>query len=277
MDAAVQPRARRRARGRLRACCEKDGARSILAEASRRALRARSSRASRRSAACKGADLVGRTYEPLFPFFADDGERLPRPRRRRSSSIGEGTGVVHMAPAFGEDDLAVVPGGGHPGRRPGRSSRATSPPRCRPMPGKNVFDANKDIIRDLKARGRGRPPRDLRPQLSALLAHRPAADLQGDAVLVREGHRLPRPHGRAQPGHHLGARARRATASSATGSRTRATGTSAATASGARRSRCGSRDDPDYPAHRRLRLARRARARLRRAPEGPAPARTSTS
>ena len=39
------------------------------------------------------------------------------------------------------------------------------------------------------AGGRRHPPRDLRPQLSALLAHRSAADLQGDAVLVRAGHR----------------------------------------------------------------------------------------
>ena len=30
-----------------------------------------------------------------------------------------------------------------------------------PYQGKNVFEANKDIIRDLKARGRRRPPRDL--------------------------------------------------------------------------------------------------------------------
>ena len=97
------------------------------------------------------------------------------------------------------------------------------------------------IIRDLKAAGRRRPPRDLRAQLSALLADRPAADLQGDPVLVREGHRLPRPHGRAQPGHHLGARARQGRHLRQLARRTRATGTSAATASGARRSRCGSR------------------------------------
>ena len=45
----------------------------------------------------------------------------------------------------------------------------------------------------------------------------------------------------------LGARARQATAASASGWRTPATGRSAATASGARRSRCGSSDDPDYP------------------------------
>ena len=118
---------------------------------------------------------------------------------------------------------------------------ATSPARRRPMPGLNVFEANKADHPRPQGGRRRLPPRDLRPQLSALLAHRPAADLQGDAVLVRRGDQVPRPHGGAQPGHHLGAARMCATASSATGWPTRATGTSAATASGARRSRCGSR------------------------------------
>jgi hypothetical protein len=46
---------------------------------------------------------VGATYEPLFPYFADHSSAF------RVVSDGyvtddSGTGVVHQAPAFGEDD-----------------------------------------------------------------------------------------------------------------------------------------------------------------------------
>ena len=57
----------------------------------------------------KGADLVGRAYKPLFPYFQDEA--------RRGAFVvvaddyvttGEGTGLVHQAPAFGEDDFRVL-------------------------------------------------------------------------------------------------------------------------------------------------------------------------
>ena len=57
----------------------------------------------------KGADLVGRTYKPLFPYFQDEA--------RRGAFVvvaddyvttSEGTGLVHQAPAFGEDDFRVL-------------------------------------------------------------------------------------------------------------------------------------------------------------------------
>ncbi|HBU28162.1 TPA: isoleucine--tRNA ligase [Candidatus Uhrbacteria bacterium] len=52
------------------------------------------------------ADLIGKTYEPLFPYFAD------RPGAFRVVAADfvttdEGTGVVHIAPGFGEDDFYV--------------------------------------------------------------------------------------------------------------------------------------------------------------------------
>ena len=54
---------------------------------------------------CKGADLVGRTYEPLFPYFADMAEQGAF-RVVTADYVGsdEGVGIVHTAPAFGEDD-----------------------------------------------------------------------------------------------------------------------------------------------------------------------------
>ena len=54
---------------------------------------------------CKGEELLGIEYEPLFPYFADrkkDGAF----RVVWADYVGsdEGVGIVHTAPAFGEDD-----------------------------------------------------------------------------------------------------------------------------------------------------------------------------
>lgn len=54
---------------------------------------------------CKGADLVGRTYEPLFPYFAELKDQGAF-KVVTADYVGsdEGVGIVHTAPAFGEDD-----------------------------------------------------------------------------------------------------------------------------------------------------------------------------
>ena len=90
----------------------------------------RSSTGAERVGTVTGAELVGRRYTPLFPYFADTRERLPGARRRLGRPPTEGTGVVHMAPGFGEDDQAAVRGGRHPRRRARSTSTAGSPPRC---------------------------------------------------------------------------------------------------------------------------------------------------
>ncbi len=101
----------------------------------------------------KGSDLVGRTYRPLFPFFADrksDGAFRVVPAD--FIEMGEGTGVVHMAPAFGEDDLVVGQREGLPLVDP-VDLEGNFTDLAPPYAGLNVFDANKDVIRDLKATG----------------------------------------------------------------------------------------------------------------------------
>jgi isoleucyl-tRNA synthetase len=61
----------------------------------------------------KGRDLVGRPYEPLFPYFANYREREGGARwafrvvAADYVTTDSGTGIVHQAPAFGEDDYAV--------------------------------------------------------------------------------------------------------------------------------------------------------------------------
>lgn len=49
-------------------------------------------------------ELVGSTYEPLFPFFKDHKNAF-RVVYGDFVVTGEGTGIVHIAPGFGEDDM----------------------------------------------------------------------------------------------------------------------------------------------------------------------------
>lgn len=57
-----------------------------------------------------GADLVGQAYRPLFDYYSSD-EKLPNRENGWKIYHGgfvttaDGTGVVHIAPAFGEDDM----------------------------------------------------------------------------------------------------------------------------------------------------------------------------
>ena len=53
-----------------------------------------------------GPDLVGSEYEPLFPYFKDTKNAF-RVVAGDFVTTEDGTGVVHIAPAFGEDDYEV--------------------------------------------------------------------------------------------------------------------------------------------------------------------------
>ena len=60
----------------------------------------------------KGSDLVGKKYKPLFDYYSKD-EKLEGQDKGWTIyaadfvSTEEGTGVVHIAPAFGEDDMVL--------------------------------------------------------------------------------------------------------------------------------------------------------------------------
>ncbi|HUV08154.1 MAG TPA: isoleucine--tRNA ligase, partial [Spirochaetia bacterium] len=57
----------------------------------------------------KGRDMEGKAYEPLFPFFADLKDRGAfRVFLGDFVSTEEGTGIVHIAPGFGEDDYELL-------------------------------------------------------------------------------------------------------------------------------------------------------------------------
>ncbi|GAA2661754.1 MULTISPECIES: isoleucine--tRNA ligase [Actinosynnema] len=102
-------------------------------------------------ARCKGSDLVGRRYTPPFDFFLGrDNAHQVLPADYVTTE--DGTGIVHIAPAFGEDDKAVTDAANIEVVVP------VDPHGCftaevPPYAGQHVFEANKVIIRDLRDAG----------------------------------------------------------------------------------------------------------------------------
>ncbi len=100
----------------------------------------------------RGADLVGRTYTPLFDYFAGRANSF---RVIAADFVGteDGTGVVHMAPGHGEDDQRAGEAAGIELVSPvDDSGRYTA--EVTDFAGTNVFDANPGVIAWLKERGR---------------------------------------------------------------------------------------------------------------------------
>ncbi|MDZ7670434.1 MAG: isoleucine--tRNA ligase [Gammaproteobacteria bacterium] len=102
----------------------------------------------------KGRDLAGRRYRPLFPYFADQ------------ASLGafqvvtddyvtteSGTGLVHQAPAFGEDDYRVLKAAGIEAFACPVTMHGRFTDEVTDFAGQYVKDADKHITRDLKERG----------------------------------------------------------------------------------------------------------------------------
>ncbi|MCF8058809.1 MAG: isoleucine--tRNA ligase [Bacteriovoracaceae bacterium] len=57
----------------------------------------------------KGSELKGRRYEPLFPYFSNlEKEGAFQVHNDDYVSTDSGTGIVHTAPGFGEDDNRVM-------------------------------------------------------------------------------------------------------------------------------------------------------------------------
>ncbi len=127
-----------------------DGKRYVLA-ASRLEAYERELADATRVGSLTGSELVGRAYTPLFDFFVD----TPHAFQVLSAdfvSADDGTGVVHMAPGFGEDDQVACNAVGIPTVCPmDEHGRYTA--EVTPWVGEHVFDANPLVIRDLKSRG----------------------------------------------------------------------------------------------------------------------------
>jgi isoleucyl-tRNA synthetase len=101
----------------------------------------------------KGAALLGRRYEPLFSYFADKAEAGAfRVIAAEHVATDAGTGIVHMAPAFGEEDFVACKAARLPIVNPvDDDGRFTS--EVPDFQGRSVKEADPAIIAALKANG----------------------------------------------------------------------------------------------------------------------------
>ncbi|MBF4553795.1 isoleucine--tRNA ligase [Corynebacterium suicordis] len=99
-----------------------------------------------------GTDLVGLTYEPIFGYFRDHPNAF-QILGADYVTTEDGTGIVHQAPAFGEDDMNTCDAAGIevviPVDMDGKFTSLVPE-----YQGLLVFDANKEIIKDLKEAGK---------------------------------------------------------------------------------------------------------------------------
>ncbi len=102
----------------------------------------------------KGKRLKGAAYCPLFPYYARErDDRLFRVLVDEFVTIEEGTGIVHLAPAFGEADFFLCEREGiEPVCPVDQNGRYTS--EVPDYEGLFVKDADKEIIRRLKGEKR---------------------------------------------------------------------------------------------------------------------------
>ncbi|KAG6551039.1 hypothetical protein Mapa_007272 [Marchantia paleacea] len=106
----------------------------------------------------KGSDLVGKRYTPLFPYFTDYSKEAFKVVADNYVTDDAGTGVVHCAPAFGEDDYRVclvngviVKGADLPNPVDANGCFTAT---VSDFQGRYVKEADKDIIAWVKANGR---------------------------------------------------------------------------------------------------------------------------
>jgi isoleucyl-tRNA synthetase len=99
-----------------------------------------------------GSDLVGRRYKPLFPYFSAHTNAF-QVAAAEYVTTEDGTGIVHIAPAYGEEDKLVTDALGiEPVSPVDQRGRFTNE-----VPDyfdKQVFEANPIIIKDLRGMGR---------------------------------------------------------------------------------------------------------------------------
>ena len=100
----------------------------------------------------KGRDLAGARYAPVFEHFRAQGHDAWRVVSAEFVSTGDGTGIVHIAPAFGADDYALGQQEGLPVLNPiGADGRFL--PEVGIAGGLWFKDADKPLARDLRERG----------------------------------------------------------------------------------------------------------------------------
>jgi len=129
---------------------EENGQRYLLGEARVGAYERELANATR-VGTVRGSELVGKRYTPLFDFLADTPNAF-QVLGGDFVTTEDGTGAVHLAPAFGEEDQNACTAAGIPTVvTVDDHTRFTS--LVPPYQGLQVFEANKPVLRDLKDRG----------------------------------------------------------------------------------------------------------------------------
>lgn len=101
----------------------------------------------------KGSHFAGKRYEPLFPYFGEAGKQGAfRILEGDFVATDEGVGIVHIAPAFGEDDYWLCKRNGIGVKNP-VDSKGRFSDEIPEYSGRNVLECNKDIIHRLKEQG----------------------------------------------------------------------------------------------------------------------------
>jgi isoleucyl-tRNA synthetase len=100
-----------------------------------------------------GNALAGTAYEPPFDYIADYGPRGHTLLEADFVSTEDGTGLVHTAVAFGEDDFRLGEQYGLTLQNPVRPD-GTFDDRMGEFAGRNVKEADPDIVEALRASGR---------------------------------------------------------------------------------------------------------------------------
>lgn len=114
-----------------------------------------------------GSDFLDAEYEPLFPYFAylKDSARCSEATHQPCAkgafrlfnadyvSTEDGTGIVHIAPAFGEEDNKVFAGTGIPNVEP-MDAECKFTKEVSDFAGRFVKDCDKDLMDRLKKEGK---------------------------------------------------------------------------------------------------------------------------
>ncbi|MBB3664390.1 isoleucyl-tRNA synthetase [Prauserella sediminis] len=125
-----------------------DGRRFVLAEARLGAYAKELGEQPTVVARYKGSDLLGTRYAPPFPYFVGR-ENAHRVLSADYVTTDDGTGIVHIAPAYGDEDKVVTDAAGIVPATP-VDAKGRFDAQVPDYEGQQVFEANPNIIRDLK-------------------------------------------------------------------------------------------------------------------------------
>ena len=107
-----------------------------------------------RTAAVKGRELLGASYRPPFDYFEDQRSRGAfRVLASQHVSTDEGTGLVHMAPAYGEEDLYTLAENGVDALVDPVDMEARFTDRTPELAGMHVHEAEEAVIGMLRRSG----------------------------------------------------------------------------------------------------------------------------